>query len=126
MMGVYVCAIEDESTAECEVYGDSIPMHEEEGRLIVSPIGMFDNGKHDPNTPNSNAGNNISIISFIPKFSLSRFVLHVVSSYELKQSMIFLMHLIGFRIIGTQDLVLDIMFLGRNIMMLLDDGGDER
>ena len=84
--------------------------------MTVSPIGMFGVGKHEPNTPNNNAGNNISIISLKPKSNLSRFVLHVDESYELKQSMIFLMHLIGFRIIGTQDLVLDIMVLGCNII----------
>ena len=116
MIGVDVSAIEDESTAECEVYGDSILMHEGEGRPTESPIGIFDVGKHEPNTHNNNAGNNISIISFIPISNLSRFVLHVDISYELKQSMIFLMHRIGFRIIGTQDLVLDIMVLGRNII----------
>jgi len=115
MMGVDVSAIEDESIAECEVYGDSILMHEEERRLIVSPIGIFDVGKHEPNKLINNAGNNISIISLKPESSLFKFELHVVESYELKQSMIFLMHLIGFRIIGNQDLVLDMMFLGCNI-----------
>ena len=55
MMGVDVCAIDDESIAECEVYGDSISIYEEEGRLIVYPIGIFDAGKHEPNKLNTNA-----------------------------------------------------------------------
>ena len=115
MMGVDVSAVDDESIAECEAYGDSISMHEEEERLTVSP--SIDVGKHEPTTPNNNAGRNISIASFMPESNFSKFVLHIVSSYELKQSIIFLMHLIGFRMIGTHNLVLDMIVLGRNIMM---------
>jgi len=106
MMGDVVDSCIDDSANECGVYGDKMLTHDG----VIDSIRGVD-GRHEPIKLSINAGSKISCNSLIPLSNNSMFAFHDVS-YELKQPTIFFIHFHGRRMIGAQDLVLDMMELG--------------